>query len=148
METTKRRVGRPKRPPRTGPLVLQESRSRESVTVQIHSDTARELAEYAAWVERLGALTSADATFRTVDFALCEVFRRDRVWQERRRREAGRREEATRPPTSTAIATHAPTAPPTPAGSAPAPTPRPPAAAPLPSPSPHLPAPTTTRTSS
>ena len=145
MENHKRRVGRPKTPPRTGPLVLQETRSRESVTVQIHSDTARELAEYAAWVERLGALTNTDATFATVDFALREVFRRDRVWQERRRREAGKREEATRAPASTNVATTSPTPP----GSAPVPAPRSPGAAPGPSPSPHLPAPSnTTRTSS
>ncbi|MEP6654535.1 MAG: hypothetical protein ABJA82_14335 [Myxococcales bacterium] len=149
METDKRRVGRPKRPPRTGPLVLQESRSRESVTVQIHSDTARELAEYAGWVEHLGALTNADATFTTVEFALREVFRRDRVWQERRRREAGKREEAKRSPASTSVGTAAPTPPPIPPVSAPAPASRPPAATPLPSPSPHLPPPpTTTRTSS
>ena len=60
METDKRRVGRPKRPPRTGPLVLQESRSRESVTGQIHAETASELSEYEAWVGHRGRATTAD----------------------------------------------------------------------------------------
>ena len=86
MESSKRRVGRPKTSARTGPLVLENDRSREVVEVQINSDTARELAEYAAWVESSGALTTSDATFKTVEYALREVFRRDRVWQERRRK--------------------------------------------------------------
>jgi hypothetical protein len=85
MDSSKRRVGRPKTPPRTGPLVLENDRSREAVEVQINSETARELAEYAAWVESSGALTTADATFKTVEYALREVFRRDRVWQDWRR---------------------------------------------------------------
>ena len=85
MDSSKRRVGRPKTPPRTGPLVLENDRSREAVEVQINSETARELAEYAAWVESSGALSTADATFKTVEYALREVFRRDRVWQDWRR---------------------------------------------------------------
>ena len=85
MDSSKRRVGRPKTSARTGPLVLENDRSREVVEVQINSDTARELAEYAAWVESSGALTTSDATFKTVEYALREVFRRDRVWQDWRR---------------------------------------------------------------
>ena len=87
MDSSKRRVGRPKTPPRTGPLVLENDRSREAVEVQIHSETARELSEYAAWVELSSSLTKADASFRTVEYALREVFRRDRVWQGYRRGE-------------------------------------------------------------
>ena len=62
MDSSKRRVGRPKTPPRTGPLVLENDRSREAVEVQINSETARELAEYAAWVELSSSLTTADAS--------------------------------------------------------------------------------------
>ena len=82
---TKRSVGRPKAPSRTGPLVLESDPSRETVEVQLSSEVARELAEYAAWVELSSSLTTADATFTTVEYALREVFRRDRVWRERRR---------------------------------------------------------------
>lgn len=91
MDSSKRRVGRPKTAPRTGPLVLGENRSRERVEVEIGAAMARELAEYAAWVELSSSLTTADAMGTTVEFALREVFRRDRVWQERRRAGAGKR---------------------------------------------------------
>jgi hypothetical protein len=90
MDSSKRRVGRPKIAPRTGPLVLGEDRNRERVEIELSGAMARELAEYAAWVELSSCLTTADATGTTVEFALREVFRRDRVWQERRRAGAGR----------------------------------------------------------
>jgi hypothetical protein len=98
MDSRKRRAGRPKTPPRTGPLVLENDRSRETVEVQLNSETTRELAEYAAWVELSSSLTTTDATFRTVDYALREVFRRDRVWQEHRR--ASTRTRPGAPPTA------------------------------------------------
>ena len=107
MDRSKRRVGRPKTSARTGPLVLENDRSREVVEVQINSDTARELAEYAAWVESSGALTTADATFKTVEYALREVFRRDRIWQERRR-EQNRPGDEHRPRSPAGVARTAP----------------------------------------
>jgi hypothetical protein len=85
MDSSKRPVGRPKSPHRTGPLVLEDARGGEKVEVELSAATARELAEYAAWVELSSSLATADATFTTVEYALREVFRRDRVWQERRR---------------------------------------------------------------
>jgi hypothetical protein len=130
MNSSKRRVGRPKTPPRTGPLVLQEDRSRETVEVQINSETARELAEYAGWVELSGSLTTADATFTTVDYALREVFRRDRVWQERRRKE-DRPPEKDRPAAPANVARLA--SPPSPSTLGPSPSPTPPPTHPPPS---------------
>jgi len=85
MESSKRRVGRPKSEPRNGPLVLDEGRSRVKIELELSAATARELAEYAAWVELSSSLTTADATFTTVEFALCDLYRRDRVWRERQR---------------------------------------------------------------
>src|SRR5450432_2844835 len=85
MDTTKRRAGRPKSEPRSGPLVLGDDRSRENIEVALSLATARELAEYAGWVELSSSLTTADATSTTIEYALREVFRRDRLWQERRR---------------------------------------------------------------
>ena len=84
MENSKRRVGRPKSEPRNGPLVLDEDRDRQKTEVELTAATARELGEYAAWVEMSSSLTTADATFTTVEFALRDLFRRDRVWRERR----------------------------------------------------------------
>ena len=84
MESSKRRVGRPKSEPRNGPLVLDEDRDRQKTEVELTAATARELGEYAAWVEMSSSLTTADATFTTVEFALRDLFRRDRVWRERR----------------------------------------------------------------
>jgi hypothetical protein len=41
--------------------------------------------EYVAWVQRCSDKTADDATTATVDFALREVFRRDRLWRDERR---------------------------------------------------------------
>jgi hypothetical protein len=51
MESTKKRVGRPKSEARTGPLVLDEPKSRQKTEIELTTATASEFAEYAAWVE-------------------------------------------------------------------------------------------------
>jgi hypothetical protein len=85
METKQRRVGRPKAPPRTGPLVLGEDYARTKVTLEISERAAEELAEYTRWVEKWSGIAANEARFKTVDFALREIFRRDRIWQAERR---------------------------------------------------------------
>jgi hypothetical protein len=85
METNQRKVGRPKAPPRTGPLVLGEDHARTKVTLEISERAAEELAEYARWVEKWSGIAANEARFKTVDFALREIFRRDRVWQAEKR---------------------------------------------------------------
>jgi hypothetical protein len=84
MEATKRRAGRPKAAPQTGPLVLEEDGRRVKIEVEIAEPTADELREYARWVELSSAINTADAMAKTVQYALREVFRRDRLWQQRR----------------------------------------------------------------
>ena len=85
METKERKVGRPKAPPRTGPLVLGEDYARTKVTLEISERTAEVLADYTRWVEKSSGISANEARFKTVDFALREIFRRDRVWQAERR---------------------------------------------------------------
>lgn len=85
METNQRKVGRPKAPTRTGPLVLGEEQGRTKVTFEISERAAGELTEYTRWVEQWSGIAASDAKFKTVDFALRETFRRDRVWQAKRR---------------------------------------------------------------
>ena len=85
METNQKKVGRPKAPPRTGPLVLGDDRGRTKVTLEISERAAIELAEYSRWVEECSGMAATEARFKTVDFALLETFRRDRVWQARQR---------------------------------------------------------------
>ena len=85
METNQRKVGRPKAPPRTGPLVLGEDYARTKVTLEISERTAEVLAEYTRWVEQWSGIAAGEAKFKTVDFALREIFRRDRVWQAEKR---------------------------------------------------------------
>jgi len=85
METKQRKVGRPKAPPRTGPLVLGEDYARTKVSLEISERAAEELAEYTRWVEKWSGIAANEAKFKTVDFALREIFRRDRVWQAERR---------------------------------------------------------------
>jgi len=85
METKERKVGRPKAPPRTGPLVLGEDYARTKVTLEISERTADVPADYTRWVEKSAGISASEARFKTVDFALREIFRRDRVWQAERR---------------------------------------------------------------
>ena len=85
METKERKVGRPKVPPRTGPLVLGEDYARTKVTLEIGERTAEVLADYTRWVEKSAGISTNEARFKTVDFALREIFRRDAVWQSERR---------------------------------------------------------------
>lgn len=85
METNQRKVGRPKAPARTGPLVLGDDYARTKVTLEISEQTAGVLAEYTRWVEKSAGIAANEARFKTVDFALREIFRRDRVWQAERR---------------------------------------------------------------
>jgi len=115
MESTKKRVGRPKSEARTGPLVLDEPESRQKTEIELTTATASEFAEYAAWVEMSSSLNTAEAKAKTVEFALRTLFRRDRRWREQQSAAAGR-------------------------SSAPAPTPV--AARPAAGPSPSLPPPT------
>jgi hypothetical protein len=99
---SKKRVGRPKTAPQTGPLVLGCSRARTKIEVELAAEIADELREYARWVELSSSLTTDDAASTTVDFALRELFRRDRMWQARRReperKEGGSPERKDTPP--------------------------------------------------
>jgi len=121
MDTNQRKVGRPKAPERSGPLVLGEEQGRTKVTLEISERAAGELADYARWVEQWSGITASEAKFKTVDFALREIFRRDRVWQAKRRT-ASEAEAAKAAPVSAPPATPGPasTNPP----SLPPPTPR------------------------
>ncbi len=85
MDSSKRKAGRPKARPQTGPLVLEGNRARVTIELEIASETADDLKEYTRWVELSSSVTTAEATFSTVDYALREVFRRDRLWKESRR---------------------------------------------------------------
>jgi hypothetical protein len=87
MESTKKKAGRPKSEPRTGPLVLEGIQKRETILTEVSSDTAAELNAYAAWVRESAPakMTPAEATSKTIDFALRDVFTRDKCWQEQKR---------------------------------------------------------------
>jgi len=65
--------------------VLGEEQERTKVTLEISERAADELAEYTRWVEQCSGIAASEAKFKTVDFALREIFRRDRVWQTKRR---------------------------------------------------------------
>ena len=105
MQTNQRKVGRPKAPARTGPLVLGDDYARTKVTLEISEQTAGALAEYIRWVEKWSGIAANEARFKTVDFALREVFRRDRIWQAERR---GPSEPAKAVPVATAPPVSAP----------------------------------------
>jgi hypothetical protein len=109
---SKRHVGRPKASPQTGPLVLEGGRARVKMELEIADTTADELKEYARWVELSSAAVTKDALFTTVDFALRDVFRRDRLWQERRKNSARREPSATVPIQPSQPAPSAPLPPP------------------------------------
>jgi hypothetical protein len=111
MDSSKKRVGRPKSEPRTRPLVLDEAKSRQRTEVELTTDIASEFAEYAAWVEMSSSLTTADAKSTTVEFALRDLFRRDRVWRERQ----SSSERRSPPPPASATPRPAPSSPSLPA---------------------------------
>ena len=82
METNQRKVGRPKAPPRTGPLVLGEDYARAKVILEISERVEEELAAYTRWVEKSSGISANEAKFKTIDFALREIGRascRERV---------------------------------------------------------------------
>src|SRR4051812_22835808 len=83
MESTKKRVGRPKSEARTGPLVLGGAQKRETILTEVSADTAQELTAYAAWVRESapGKLTPAEALSKTIDFAVRDLLSRDKCWQ-------------------------------------------------------------------
>jgi len=103
MENTKKKAGRPKSEPRTGPLVLEGTQKRETILTEISTDTAQELNEYAAWVRESAPIkmTPAEAVSKTVDFAVSDLFARDKCWHEHRRaggRQAGTADTPPAPP--------------------------------------------------
>jgi hypothetical protein len=55
------------------------------IEIEVEEAAATELQEYARWVELSSALGTPNALATTVEFALRDLFRRDRLWQERRR---------------------------------------------------------------
>ena len=91
MENTKKKAGRPKSEPRTGPLVLAGVQKRETILTEVSTDTAQELSAYTAWVRESAPekMTPAEAASKTIDFSLRDLFARDKCWQEEKR--AGRR---------------------------------------------------------
>jgi len=97
--SSKRSVGRPKARPPSGPLVLEGSRARAKMEVELGEETAGELKEYARWVELSSSLATGDAVFTTVDYALRELFRRDRLWRAAKRAPA---QQESAPTTTTA----------------------------------------------
>ena len=85
METSeKKKPGRPKASQRTGPLVLETEQKLLEVRLSLPAGTAAMLTEYVAWVRQCGDMSSDEATTKTVDFALRDVFRRDRLWRRRK----------------------------------------------------------------
>jgi hypothetical protein len=104
MESTKKRVGRPKTEPRTGPLVLEGAQKRETILTEVSADTAEELSEYAVWVKESAPMkmTPAEATSKTIDFAVRDLLSRDKCWQAYKR--TGRRAVGTGETASPALA--------------------------------------------
>ena len=64
MESTKKKAGRPKSEPRTGPLVLEGVQKRETILTEVSADTAQELSAYAVWVRESVLSTSMSAPMR------------------------------------------------------------------------------------
>lgn len=113
MENGSKKRGRPKTQPQTGPLVLEGSRALVKVEMEISETTAEALQEYTRWVELSSSVTTKDALSKTVDFALRDVFKRDRLWQEYRRKGAEPAAPAPAPKLSTPVSSPAALPPPT-----------------------------------
>jgi hypothetical protein len=84
METTTRRRGRPPGPTQTLPLFLHQVRSRVRQEVIISGFIVRELRAYVAWAGRLTMMARDEVMVRTVDHAIAEEFKRDKLWRKER----------------------------------------------------------------
>jgi hypothetical protein len=111
MDNGTKRRGRPKTQPQSGPLVLEGNQTQVKFEIEIPEATADELREYARWVELSSSVATKDALFKTVDFALRDVFKRDRLWQDWRRKDAAA-EPSRRPNKAPTSATPRPSLPP------------------------------------
>jgi hypothetical protein len=85
MDNSRRKPGRPKASQRTAPLVLDADLVFVKIEALLPAATAETLTEYAAWVQHCAGMPLEEAITKTVDFALKEVFRRDRLWRDERR---------------------------------------------------------------
>lgn len=85
MDKPHRKPGRLKATMRTLPLVLEAELNVSKIEIALPITTAETLTEYVTWVQRCGDKTVDAATTATVDFALRELFRRDRLWRDERR---------------------------------------------------------------
>lgn len=97
MDNSRRKPGRPKAGQRTMPLVLEDDWTLTKVELALPAATAAALAEYAAWVQDRAKMTTDAAITATADFALRQIFRRDRLWQEHRKSPAPREAAAAAP---------------------------------------------------
>jgi hypothetical protein len=111
MDNGSKKRGRPKAQPQTGPLVLERSQARVKIELEILEETADELQEYVGWVELSSTVATKDALFATADYALRNVFKRDRLWQEHRRKGAEPADAPASPPRQAATSS-GPTLPP------------------------------------
>ena len=113
MENTKKKAGRPKSEPRKGPLVLEDTQKRETILTEVSADTAQELSEYAAWVRESAPtkMTPAEAVSKTVDFAVRDLFARDKRWHEHKRTDGRPPSTDENPPAPSASAPASPSSP-------------------------------------
>jgi hypothetical protein len=84
MEGTTRRRGRPPGPTQTLPIFLHQVRSRVRQEIIISGFMVRELRAYVAWAGRLTMMAPDEVMVRTVDHALAEDFKRDKLWRKER----------------------------------------------------------------
>jgi hypothetical protein len=84
MEISERRRGRPPAPPQTLPLFLHETHSRVRYEVIVSGFMIRELRGYVEWAGRLTMMAPHEVKARTVDRALAEYFKRDKLWRKDR----------------------------------------------------------------
>jgi hypothetical protein len=113
MESTKKKAGRPKSEPRKGPLVLEGTQKRETILTEVSADTAQELSEYAAWVRESAPtkMTPAEAVSKTVNFAVSNLFARDKCWHEYKRANGRPPAAGETPPSPSASSPASPTSP-------------------------------------
>lgn len=112
MESERPKRGRPRASQQSLPLVLGEDRSLETVQVVLPEGTARVLTEYTAWVRGCRDMRPEDAVTATIDYALRELFRRDRLWRDRQR--SAQAKSAASPPSTPPGNSRLPIAPPEP----------------------------------
>lgn len=73
-------------------MFLWQVRSRVNVPMIVSAPTARDLRNYVDWAVRLTGMSADEVLVRTIDHALTQYFKTDKLWRRERDQAAANRD--------------------------------------------------------